>query len=76
MLKFLLSLSINFLRKKKATYKMFPLPGKLYTLSSDRINENVSVSFKLHIEWLTASQCNIKYNKSVLLNKTMSFVGK
>lgn len=55
---------------------MFPLPGKLYTLSYDRINENVPVSFNLHIEWLTASQCNIKYNKSVLLNKTMSFVGK
>lgn len=55
---------------------MFPLPGKLYTLSCDRINENVPLSFKLHIKWLKASQCNIKYNKSVLLNKMMSFVRK
>lgn len=54
---------------------MFPLLGKLYTLSCDRINENVPVSFELHIEWLTASQCNIKYNKSIL-SKMMPFVGK
>lgn len=55
---------------------MFPLPGKLYTLSCDRINKNVPVSFELHVEWQKASQCNIKYKKIVLLNKMMSFVGK
>lgn len=59
-----------------ATDKVFPLAGKLYTLSYDRINENFSVSFELHIEWLTSSQCTIKFSKRILLNKTMPAVRK
>lgn len=55
---------------------MFLLAGELYTLSYGRINENLPFSFELHIECLTPSQCKIKFNEGVLVNKTTPVMGK